>query len=73
MRLDKLEPVFDLTEVIFYGGHLYEGLYKTGSKPHPLMGVRYKYRQILAEDDYDYVQSQPLRKKLDRAFNRSSE
>lgn len=66
MILSRLRHTFDLTQTIFYEGRLYEKLTSFPGQP------KYKYRVILAMDDYDYVVLPALRKRLDRAFKRAS-
>lgn len=56
--------IFDHHNVIVYEGRLYEEMVQLRGM------IRYKYRQILSSDDYDYVQNPALRKRLDRAFAR---
>lgn len=63
IKISELEPMCDLNEMIYFEGKLYERL---SNNP-----TRHKYRVILAEDDYDYVEIPALRKRLNRAFKRS--
>lgn len=67
MIIQNLNRLFDLCRTIYFEGKLYEDLFYGGVG---LDGVRYKYREILSEDDYDYVVDTALKKRLDRVFAR---
>ena len=72
MFIRRLKFLFNIDEVIYFEGKLYERLYGSEQKRLSLKNFPYKYRVILAEDDYDYVVIPALRKRLDRAFKRAS-
>lgn len=70
MRLNQLSKLFDLNEMVYFEGKLYERLYydvKSRSKDGP----KHKYRVVINSDDYDYVAEPALRKRLDRVFNKT--
>lgn len=64
MKISSLKEIYNLDQVVFYEGRLFERLpVKRG------FGIL-KYRVIISPDYYDYVVSPALRKRLDRLFKR---
>ena len=63
MLTKQLQELCIIDNCFLYEGRVYE----------LLKGRRYKYRVMISEDDYDYVESKKLKRELDRFLARESD